>query len=113
MARMTKADEAALAEFGFDFSEPPAVKHTRRGKHHDRWEAARALCERFPGQALKVIEYDKNSTAYTAARAVNNGDNKVFAKDYSDWKAAAGPIEYEDGSVSYGIWLTYTPTNED
>ncbi len=57
MARLSRADEEALEEFGFSFEEPPEVDSTRRSRYEPMWEAAKALCEKAPGKSLKVRSY--------------------------------------------------------
>lgn len=117
--RPAKADLSLLEEFNFEFSAPPERAHTRRGKHHERWVAARALCERYPDQPLKVMEYKNQGSAYQTAKAINNGEHKVFATDSGNWTAVAAPLppmEDENGEDAardgYGVWLTYSPHDD-
>ena len=105
MPKLNKTDETVLENFGFEFSEVPEIQITRTSKHEARWEAAKAMCKKFPGQTLKVIEYDKKATAYQTARGINNGENKSFLEDYAEFTAVAK--ETEQGSDVYGIWLSY------
>lgn len=120
MARLSKADAAILEQFEFEFSAPPERDRSRKGKHHARWEAARALCEKNPEQTLKVMEYRNQGSAYQTAKQINNGEHKVFSHDAGNWTAVAAPLppfinddDEEEAREGYGVWLTYTPHEED
>jgi hypothetical protein len=108
MPRLSRADENVVSEFGFEFSTPPAIAITRSSKYEAMWEAAKELVQKFPGQTLKVIEYDKKGTAYQTARAINNGENKAFKHDYESFVAKAARVNEEDENT-YAIWLTFKP----
>ena len=92
MGNRKQTDEIATVvdEFGFEFSEPPAKTEQRKGKHDDRYVAARKVCQAHPGKALKVIEYNSPSNAYNYAKAINNGEHRLFKEDYQAWTADAG-----------------------
>lgn len=106
MPRLNKQDTATLEAFGFDFGAPPEREITRKSKHHDRWEAAKVLCEKFPGESLKVIEFTNASSAYQNAKAINNGEHKSFKGNDGTWGAVAAMLG-EHADEGYGIWLTY------
>jgi hypothetical protein len=117
---MSKADTAVLEEFNFEFSAPPARSHTRKGKHYERWVAARALCEKNPGSTLKVMEYKNQGSAYQTAKSINNGEHRVFLADAGNWTAVAAPLppfinedDEEESREGYGVWLTYTPHDDE
>lgn len=103
MAKLNKTDAALVEDFGFDFSEPPAKSSTRRGKHDERWQAAKALAMKFPGQSLKVLSYSQPSQPYNIAKAINNGENRNFVDDSGSFTAVAGKVADDE----YAIWLTY------
>ena len=116
-ARIAKGDLNTLESFGFEVSEPPAKDTHRRSRHHDRFLAARDFCMKYEGTSVKILDCNTQSTAYTNAKRINNGENTVFP-DFHDWKAVAAPVlvEEEDGteveSGYYGVWLTYAPRAE-
>lgn len=110
--RLSKADETVLNEFEFEFSEPPDKYGPRRSKNDERFSAARAICMKYPGKTLKVTSYDKQSQPYNIARAINNGEHRIFEGDNEkDWLAVAGKDFYEDDEGNeverYSVWLTY------
>lgn len=100
--RLAKAVEQVVDNFGFEFSEPPPKQDTRRGKHDDRFEAAREVAMRYPGKTLKVITYNSASNAYNVAKSINNSEHRIFPDGNTNWTAVAG----KDGD-NYALWLTY------
>jgi hypothetical protein len=112
MAKMSASDSRTLEEFGFEFSAPPEIAISRRSKHEAMWEAAKELCSKYPGQSLKVIEYDKRTTAYQTARAINNGANKAFTEDFHEWTAKASVLSADEPDT-FAIWLTYNGSEEE
>ena len=113
MPRLGKQDEKVVEEFGFEFSAPPENAGTRVSKLDERWEAARALCLKFPGQTLKVISYDKPSQPYNIAKAVNNGEHRSFKDDAASWTAVARKEEIEGDEPVWSVWLTYNGEKEE
>lgn len=113
MPRLGKTDQTTVEEFGFEFSTPPENAGTRTSKLDERWEAARELCLKFPGQSLKVISYEKQSQPYNIAKAINNGEHRSFKDDAADWTAVArketvtDPENEEETVEQYSVWLTY------
>ncbi len=111
MARLNRADEEALAEFGFEITEPPEVENTRRSRYEPMWDAARALCQKMPGKSLKVRSYNNASTAYNDAKAINNGEKKGFEDQGSNWLAVAVKNEEvlnDKDEPTYDLYLKYT-----
>src|SRR6476469_2035153 len=102
MPRLTKQEQTLVDEFEFEFSAPPEKTSTRRGKHDERWQAAKALTMKNPGQALKVLTYSQPSQPYNIAKAINNGENRNFLDDAADFTAVAGKVADDE----YAIWLT-------
>lgn len=111
MPRLTNKESATLEEFGFEFGAPPERHITRRSKHHERWEAAKTLCQKYPGQSLKVIEFTNASSAYQNAKQINNGEHKSFPGNDGTWAAVAAMLG-EHADEGYGIWLTYQGDDE-
>lgn len=116
MARLSKADNALIEQYDFEFTPPPERDRSRKGKHYERWVAARSLCEKNPGNTLKVMEYKNQGSAYQTAKQINNGEHKVFATDSGNWTAVAAPLPplYDENDEEYmrdgyGVWLTYSP----
>lgn len=109
MPRQPKHVESAVNEFGFEFSEPPARSNTRRGKHFERWEAARRVAEANPGKSLKVLTYNQPSSAYTTAKQINNDEHRQFtdAEKGERWLAVAGPDGTDENPNQHAIWLTF------
>lgn len=101
-----KQNDATLAEtLGLEFGTPPERTATRRSKHDERWNAARDLAAKYPGQSLRVLTYKQASQPYSIAKAINNGQHRYFTDndDMVLYKAVAA--KNEDGS--YSVWLTY------
>lgn len=116
MARLNKADEDAIAEFGFAFEEPPDVASTRRSRYDDMWDAARNLCVKNPSKSLKVRSYNNASTAYNDAKAINNGEHRMFVPDpetgesASAWLAVAvknAEVLNEKNEPTYDLYLKH------
>lgn len=112
MPRLAKADQSLVDDFQFEFSTPPESAGTRTSKLDERWEAARTLCLKFPGQTLKVISYDKPSQPYNLAKAINNGEHRSFKNDATSWTAVARKElvidpESEEEVPQWSVWLTY------
>ncbi len=109
MPRPTKAVTTAIESFGFEFSEPPTKVATRRGKHTERWEAARVVCENNPNRPVKVLTYNQASSAYSTAKAINNDEHKSFpdAAKGEEWLAVAGQDPSDTNPAQHAIWLKY------
>lgn len=112
MPRMSKADEALVTEYGFSFTPPPEKDNTRRSRYDDMWAAARVLCQKYPGNPLKVRTYNHASSAYEDAKKINNGERKAFQQDYTDWTAVAAPSTdpeevNDDGKPLTAVYLTF------
>jgi hypothetical protein len=105
MPRLNNTDAKTVEEFGFEFSAPPEIPIVRKSKHEELWENAKALCDKFPGQSLRVLTYTNKGTAYQTAKAINNGDNKAFKEDYLLYTARASQVSVDDKDT-FGIWLT-------
>lgn len=103
MPRLSQKDQQALDELGLEFGTPPEKSNTRRSKHDEKWQAARDLTMKFPGQSLKVLTYAQASQPYSIAKNINNGEHRYFEDDYEEFTAVAA--KNEDGT--YSIWLTY------
>lgn len=115
MARLNKTQQDILSNFGFVVSEPPERTATRSSKYDDMWEAAKKFLESSPGVTIKVRVYANPSAAYSDAKKINNGEHRHF-KDGTVWTAVASKTEDEfdeDGNPLYGVWLTYTPVEEE
>lgn len=116
MPRLSKADESTVEEYGFSFTAPPERDGTRRSRYDEMWEAARTLCRKFPGQTLKVRTHNHPSSAYDDAKKINNGEKRLFAHDYKEWRAVAAPSTDEseiddDGKPLTAVYLTYIGEN--
>lgn len=110
--RLNKTDQGLAESFGFEFSTPPENAGTRTSKYDERFEAARTLCLKFPGQSLKVVSYDKPSQPYNMAKAINNGEHRSFKDDSANWTAVARKEEVidpesEETVEQWSVWLTY------
>jgi hypothetical protein len=113
MARLTKAEQTLVEEFGFEFAPIPERSNTRKGKYHDTFVAARTLCEKNPGQALRVLTADNPSQLYSMAKSINNGERSEFKADSAEWTAQAAKVtDEESGEEFYGLWLTYNGKSE-
>lgn len=118
MARISKADENLLEEFGLAFEEVPEVDNTRTSRYDALWDAAVQLCRRHPGKSLRVRTYNNASTAYKEAKDINNNEGraKVTPEDGENWVAIATKTDeiYEsrNGKEShvYAIYLTLEST---
>jgi hypothetical protein len=113
MPRLSKSDEEALAEFGFEISEPPEQENTRRSRYEPMWDAARALCQKMPGKSLKVRSYNNASTAYNDAKAINNGEKRGFEDQGDQWLAVASKneeVRNDKDEPTYDLYLKYTPS---
>ena len=121
--RINKAQKEVLDAFGFEFSAPPAKNTHRKSRYHERWLAAREICQAYPGESLKVMEYGNAGSASTTAKNINNGEHEVFTHDSGNWTATARKFskwvddeDYEDGGYetdAYGVWLSYTPAESE
>lgn len=107
MPRLNKGDQAVVDEFGFEFSEPPERANTRRGKHFERWEKAKEVAQKYPGNSLKVLTFNQASSAYSTAKQINNNEHRQFENDPQVWVAVAGPDATEENEHQHAIWLTY------
>lgn len=95
--RLNQGQQKVVENFGFAFvDEVPEVDRSRRSKYDEMWEAARTLCQRFPGKALMVRVHNHKPQAYEEAKAINNGDKRLFKEDFAQWKAVAAPSNNED-----------------
>lgn len=113
MPRLSKADEALIDQFDFEIGEPPERERTRTSKHAERFAAARTVAMKVPGKSLKVLTYPQASSAYSQAKAINNGENRLFKDDFQDWKAVAALDPQEGNEKAYSVWLTYEPKGDD
>jgi hypothetical protein len=113
MPRLNRTDAQTVEEYGFTFSAPPERTSTRKGKHHETFMAARSLCEKFPGQSLRVLSFENPSQAYSLAKQINNGDRSEFKDDSADWTAKSAKYVGDEGEDLYGLWLTYSAVSEE
>lgn len=104
--KIKQADLNVAESLGLEFGTPPERDTTRRSKHDERWQAARELCQKYPGQALRVLTYNQPSQPYSIAKQINNGDHRYFTEDYAEFTAVAAK-NHDDNT--YSIWLTYNP----
>lgn len=99
-----KQNDATLAEsLGLEFGTVPEKDTSRRSKHDERWQTARDLVQKYPGQSLKVLTYNQASQPYSIAKSINNGEHRYFREDAANFTAVAA--KNEDGT--YSVWLTY------
>lgn len=103
MPKVNKSDATVLETLGLEFGTPPERDNTRRSKHDERWQAARDLTMKYPGQSLRVLTYNQASQPYSIAKAINNGEHRYFAEDSENFTAVAAKNE----DSTYSIWLTY------
>ena len=112
MPRLNQTDTKVAESFGFAFEEPPAQDGARRSRYDEMWTAAKELCEKFPGQTLKVRSYNNASTAYNDAKGINNGDHRMFTveegHDATEWTAKAvknAEVLNEKGEPTFDMYL--------
>lgn len=101
--KIKQTDLNVAEELGLEFSAPPERDNTRRSKHDERWQKARELTMKYPGQTLKVLTYAQASQPYSIAKSINNSEHRYFKEDGDQFKAVAG----KDENDTYSIWLTY------
>lgn len=106
--KVREKDLAVAEEFGLEFGTPPEKDTSRRSKHDERYETARTLTMKYPGQSLKVLTYSQASQPYSIAKQINNGEHRHFKDDAAQFTAVAA--KNEDGT--YSVWLTYNGDNE-
>ena len=105
---LSQRDKSLMEELGFEFAPIPERQNTRKGKYHETFVAARALCEKNPGKALRVLTAENPSQLYSMAKAINNGERSEFKADSSSWLAQAAKVVDEEEGEYYGLWLTFT-----
>lgn len=114
--RISVANQAVLDEFEFEFAEPPSKQATRLSKYDAIWEAARKVAMAYPGNALRVRQYNTSASAYNDAKAINNSEHRHFKDGKTNWTAVAAKTVDEDGNVVmndngnplFDLYLTYS-----
>ena len=101
--KIRQTDLNVVESFDMEFGAPPERDTSRRSKHDERWQAARDLTMKYPGQSLRVLTYNQPSQPYSIAKSINNGEHRYFKEDSESFTAVAA--KNDDGS--YSIWLTY------
>jgi len=110
--RLNQTDTKVVESYGFEFAEPPEQEGTRRSRYDEMWSAAKELCLKFPGQTLKVRNYNNASTAYNEAKSINNGEHRMFipeeGHDANEWTAKAvknTEVLNDKGEPSFDMYL--------